>query len=229
MNFTVQTTTASTCLYSRFLLETTFELPVCRIGLFTLPAHFVSEQVKGDGDPICFSSLDDTGVPELQEWCKKLTVASRERGARNFRNHLRVFATSVKTYVESFGTVSESDRTSLRDQWQTKMASRMEDGGYDDDRDSDSDNDDPYDLGNTYKKSIDKAYALDDDEPDGISGKLAKVRLSFKLRMLDLSNSILQDLTFVVADCVKEMQEAFKEGLEDKCKLGAEYVSVMQC
>ncbi len=79
------------------------------------------------------------------------------------------------------------------------------------------------------RSPIDKAYALDDDEPDGISGKLAKVRLSFKLRMLDLSNSILQDLTFVVADCVKEMQEAFKEGLEEQCKLGAEYVSVMQC
>lgn len=149
---------------------------------FALATHIVPEQVKGDGDPSCFSSVDDTGVPEVQEWCKKLTLASRERGARNFRNHLRVFATSVKTYIESFGTVSESDRTALRDQWQTTLPPnlmRMDDGGYNDDRDSDSDNDDPYDLGSTYKKSIDNAYTLDDEvESNGISGKLAKVSLS---------------------------------------------------
>ncbi|KLO16323.1 hypothetical protein SCHPADRAFT_823334 [Schizopora paradoxa] len=179
------------------------------LPVFTVSARDyirITKQVKGDGEPSCFSSINDTGVPELQEWCKTLTVASRERGARSFRNHLRVFATSVKTYIQSFGTVSESDRTTLRDQWQTKQRLVQMNN---DDRDSDSeDEDDPYDLGNTYRKSIEDAYGLDDDDDsNGISKRLAK------------------DLVFVVEDCVKEMQEVFREGIEDKCKLGAEYAA----
>lgn len=47
------------------------------------------------------------------------------------------------------------------------------------------------------------------------------------MRFFRQSEYILQDLVFVVEDCVKEMQEVFKEGIEDKCKLGAEYVSVI--
>ena len=39
-------------------------------------------QVKGDGEPSCFSNVEDTGIPELQQWCHQLTIASRERAAR---------------------------------------------------------------------------------------------------------------------------------------------------
>ena len=56
-------------------------------------------QVKGDGDPTCFTKADNTGIPELQKWCHHLTVSSRERAARNFLAHLKTFASSVKLYV----------------------------------------------------------------------------------------------------------------------------------
>ena len=140
--------------------------------------HF-AEQVKGDGDPACFSSLSDTGVPELQEWCKSLTSSSRERGARNLRRQLRVFATNIKTYVEGFGAVSEEDRESLREQWQTKRVDSlvtMGEVGTDGGRTDDDNDDDPYSLGN-LKKTVNQAYDLprDDEEVEGVSMRLANV------------------------------------------------------
>src|SRR5271170_6191908 len=64
-------------------------------------------QVRGDGDPSCFSNVKDTGIPDLQQWCHSLTVSSRERAARNFLSHLKTFATSIQTYVKGIGDVTE--------------------------------------------------------------------------------------------------------------------------
>jgi hypothetical protein len=77
-------------------------------------------QVKGDGDPSCFSNVDDTGVPALQQWCHQLTIASRERAARGFLTHLSTFAKSVQSYVQGIGDVTAADRTELREKWESQ-------------------------------------------------------------------------------------------------------------
>lgn len=76
-------------------------------------------QVKGDGDPACFSNSEDTGIPALQQWCHALTVSSRERSARSFLTHLKTFVKSIKTYVQGIGDVTAADRESLREKWES--------------------------------------------------------------------------------------------------------------
>jgi hypothetical protein len=55
----------------------------------------------------------------LQDWCHKITVSSRERSARNFLTHIRTFANSVWTYVEGVSGVTETDRATLREKWES--------------------------------------------------------------------------------------------------------------
>lgn len=75
--------------------------------------------MKGDGDPSCFTKVEDTGVPELQKWCHTLTVSSRERAARNFLVHLKTFANSIKSYVSDNGDVTAADRLALREKFES--------------------------------------------------------------------------------------------------------------
>lgn len=89
----------------------------------------LSGQVKGDGDPTCFSNVKDTGIPELQQWCHELTVSSRERAARNFLSHLKTFAASVRTYVEGVGDVTVTDREALRAKWESSEHDGADDQG----------------------------------------------------------------------------------------------------
>lgn len=76
-------------------------------------------QVKGDGEPSCFSHVEDTSIPALQAWCHKITVSSRERSARNFLTHIKTFAGSVGNYVQGFADVTEEDRAVLREKWES--------------------------------------------------------------------------------------------------------------
>ena len=75
--------------------------------------------MKGDGDPSCFTKIEDTGIPELQEWCHTLTVSSRERAARNFLIHLKTFANSVRSYVSDNGEITAADRLALREKFES--------------------------------------------------------------------------------------------------------------
>ena len=120
-----------------------------------------SEQVKGDGDPSCFTYTQDTGIPDLQQWCHSLTIKSREKAARNFRNQLRVFAMSIKSYIDSFGMVSEADRETLRAKWEStpeEVLYTMYDSGDEDESDD--------------------GYGCVDKDGEGIVGRLNEVRLS---------------------------------------------------
>jgi hypothetical protein len=93
----------------------------------------LSDQVKGDGQPSCFSNVQDTGIPDLQEWCHQLTIASRERAARTFFAHLKTFAQSIKTYVKGIGDVTAVDRESLREKWESRGLDEQPQYGMDDD------------------------------------------------------------------------------------------------
>ncbi|KAH8106194.1 hypothetical protein BXZ70DRAFT_422562 [Cristinia sonorae] len=167
-------------------------------------------QVKGDGEPACFSRIEDTGIPEIQKWCHNLTVASRERAARNFLTHLKTFANSVRTYVQGIGDVTAADREALREKWESSMPE--DDGPH-------WDHDDPVDLvlpglnlsgmanqilNSGLYRMVEKAPKVDRyGEPIGITPRLIK------------------DFKRVVDDCVDQLQHTFRDGLEEKCQVGA--------
>lgn len=133
-------------------------------------------QVSGDGEPTCFSKVDDTGIPSLQQWCHTLTLASRQRGARQFSKQLKHFATSVKTYVQGIGEVTAADRESLRAQWES---SPIDDGGSDATSQAWDENADPFaaieDGGNMYKIKSDLPKVDPWGEPIGVAPRLVKV------------------------------------------------------
>lgn len=60
----------------------------------------ITKQVKGDGPPTCFTDVQHTEIPQLQAWCRTLTVASRERSARAFLTRLKNFLEVIKSYVD---------------------------------------------------------------------------------------------------------------------------------
>lgn len=69
-------------------------------------------------------------------------MKSRERAAKAFRNHIRVFAASVKSYIDSIGAISEGDREKLRNEWQSEQPEELytiDDDYGDDDDDDDQD------------------------------------------------------------------------------------------
>jgi hypothetical protein len=112
----------STSLFLRVRAEIMFVSKVSHnllaVGVVINPV--VLEQVKGDGEPSCFSNITDTGIPDLQQWCHKLTISSRERAARTFMMHLKAFAQSVQSYVKGIGDVTTIDRESLREKWESR-------------------------------------------------------------------------------------------------------------
>ena len=118
--------------------------------------------MKGDGDPTCFSNLEETGVPELQKWCHTLTITSRERAARSFRTQLRAFATTVQSYIDNIGKVNDDDRAALREKWQSPQYNEHV-GIYDGDDDgygynSDEDDEDYYGMGRRGRSSSEDPY-----------------------------------------------------------------------
>lgn len=156
-------------------------------------------QVKGDGDPTCFTRPDDTGIPELQKWCHHLTVSSRERAARTFLTHLKSFANSVKLYVAGIGDVTIADREALREKWESDMVQDDPDSDFASDSDEDNplnvfdegwaSSDDPYDLptlnnmlnsGGLYtmkaKTNIKPPKVDQRGDPIGITPRLVKVK-----------------------------------------------------
>ena len=180
-------------------------------------------QVKGDGKPTCFSNIADTGIPDLQKWCHQLTVASRERAARSFMTHLKAFAVSIDSYVRGIGDVTAIDREALRAKWESQGfdqpnpydANPLEDpldailgglGGY-------------FDTGGLYSmnKPAPKVDAY--GQPTGITPRLCTVRIC---QILSLPSNIpLQEFAKMVDNCVQNLQQNFKDGLEDKCRVGA--------
>ncbi|KAI0773956.1 hypothetical protein C8Q74DRAFT_798482 [Fomes fomentarius] len=164
----------------------------------------IKGQVKGDGDPTCFTKVDDTGIPALQEWCHKLTISSRSRAARNFLSHLTTFAKNVRVFLHGVGDVTEEDRLAMKEQWESDMAQEPDvypdyassDSGY---MDADDDVDDPFAGLHTIKQT----KLGPDGKPAGVTPRL------------------LEEFGQVIEDCVQELKERFKDGLEEKCQVGA--------
>ncbi|TEB25966.1 hypothetical protein FA13DRAFT_1777191 [Coprinellus micaceus] len=79
----------------------------------------LTNQTDDDKGTACFCNVEDTGIPALQKWCHRLTIASRERTARSFITRLLAFANSIQTYARGVGNVTAEDRAALRSKWES--------------------------------------------------------------------------------------------------------------
>ncbi|KAK0490958.1 hypothetical protein IW261DRAFT_1434849 [Armillaria novae-zelandiae] len=164
----------------------------------------LTKQVDGDGEPTCFSNIDDTGIPALQQWCHALTLSSRERSARTFLAQLQTFSVSIQTYVNGISGVTATDREALRSKWESTNSELDQDDQFQ------LDDDDPYAAilgGGLYsmKKTAPKVDAY--GEAVGITPRLVK------------------DFTKVIEDNVENLKVKFRVGLADKCQIGATQAS----
>ncbi|KAH9943050.1 uncharacterized protein BXZ73DRAFT_40115 [Epithele typhae] len=170
-------------------------------------------QVKGDGDPTCFTSTKDTGIPALQEWCHQLTISSRSRAARNFLTHLSTFSKNVRAFLQGIGEVTEADRLTMKTKWESKMAGM-----------------DPfYDQFDPY---YDSAEEDDDDGMDDFMNLPPGLQPQFFYKMkqtkvgpdgepVGITPRLIREFQTVIDACVEELQERFRDGLEERCHLGA--------
>ncbi|KAF8310147.1 hypothetical protein DL93DRAFT_2062306 [Clavulina sp. PMI_390] len=167
----------------------------------------LKRQVRGDGDPICFSNVKDTGIPALQEWCRALTVASRERSARIFLHSIKVFANSVRAYLRAGEGVTAEDRQVLRDLYETRLADPMGIYGDAEDDEEDDEEDDYDEFGYPIPGAFDARPKMNGTPQNpkvvGITAQLATA------------------FGEVANDCVRGLKEKFRDGLEDKCQVGA--------
>lgn len=179
----------------------------------------IKGQVKGDGDPTCFTKPEDTGIPELQEWCHHLTVSSRERAARAFLTHLKAFATQVKSYVQGIGDVTAADREALREKWESNIG---------------DEDDDDMGMGFYGSSMWDDPYSDEDDYSINGLARLANPGMGglYQMRknppkvdrygnLVGIVPRLSKDFAQVVEDAVRELKARFREGLEEKCRLGA--------
>ncbi|KAL0573916.1 hypothetical protein V5O48_008036 [Marasmius crinis-equi] len=79
--------------------------------------------VRDDEAAVCFSNVEDTGIPGLQDWCHQLTSASRVKTARNLFSSVKALCTSLNAYIEDSGTIPDVDCVSLRERWASNSSS----------------------------------------------------------------------------------------------------------
>ncbi|KAI0069058.1 hypothetical protein BV25DRAFT_1817993 [Artomyces pyxidatus] len=191
-------------------------------------------QVKGDGDPTCFSTIEDTGIPAMQAWCHSLTTSSRERAARNFLVHLKSFANSVKQYIEVAGDVTEADRATLKAKWESGYV----DGGVNDAAmDLDENDDDDSDAGGYFPfggrgwDDLDNPFDL--NMLRGLAGGAAGLygmptrapKVDAWGEPVGITPRLTKDFKGIVAKSVQGMKAEFKNGLQEKCEAGAALAS----
>lgn len=73
--------------------------------------------------PACFSDVQDTDVPRLQEWCHTLSRSSVKRTALRQARQALQLATAVQSFLQFQLRVSSFDCSVLRHKWKTSNAS----------------------------------------------------------------------------------------------------------
>jgi hypothetical protein len=178
--------------------------PVC-CSMHFHSIRWRAELNRGDGDPSTFSDDTQTEIPALREWCKHLTVSSRERTAKSFLQTTRVFVQSILSYVEGLEGISDTDREALRRQWQTPP-------GQDSD---DSEDDDPY------------AWIRAEDGDGLFAAK--KPANTFPVKdsrgnLIGIYPRLYGEFAVLAENTTDKLKEAIKDGLESKCEEGVQLV-----
>ncbi|KAJ3773109.1 hypothetical protein FB446DRAFT_18931 [Lentinula raphanica] len=162
----------------------------------------LTKQVKGDGEPTCFSDKASTGIPDLQAWCHTLTIASRTRAVKNFFDSLKTFATNMNSFISGIGSVTPEDRRALQDKWESIM---------------DDDDDEPMSAGAEEEDDYFTAFLNSRAEYQ----RLFAMHSGTKKNNKGIAPRLNEDFGKLIQECVAQLQDLFKDGLEDKCRVGA--------
>ncbi|KIK65342.1 hypothetical protein GYMLUDRAFT_70455 [Collybiopsis luxurians FD-317 M1] len=169
----------------------------------------LTNQVKGDGEPTCFSDKTSTGIPDLQAWCHTLTIASRTRAVKNFYNLLKTFATSISLFVSGIGGVTLEDRRTLQDKWESQFDDG-EGGGH-------------YNLPEAYHDPFD-AYMqghLGYHELLSMGNMMKAPKVDDAGELVGITPRLNKEFAKLIGECEDQLKMKFKDGLEDKCRVGA--------
>ncbi|KAG8740113.1 hypothetical protein FRC10_004742 [Ceratobasidium sp. 414] len=205
-----------------------------RISGFTSPypkldVHLV-EQIKGDGGPSCFANTEDTGVPALQQWCHELAVSAREQFAHSQLNNLATFLRSVHAYLVDVEGISAADRTSLVEMWESSMLPSKFGG------DLGLTQVDPAILapppatpcppnGRRCKRSASPSPPPD-SSLSGIARQIEQLQGQKHVMLVrdkgkGVSFRLRHRMENVVLDGVKQLKQVFRDGIEERCRVGA--------
>ncbi|KAI0829426.1 hypothetical protein BC628DRAFT_1501297 [Trametes gibbosa] len=194
------------------------------LPVFTVSARDyirITGQVKGDGDPTCFSKTDDTGIPSLQQWCHHLTVASRSRAARNFHAQLNTFCKNVLGFLQGIGEVAEADRAAMPEKWESSMVAEgnMSEEDPDEDRFA-------YTFGAGWASSEPYDQPMLNDILEGGAGtRLYSLNKQTKVdrygQPVGVAPRLEAEFRKLSDGCVDDLQERFRDGLEERCRVGA--------
>ncbi|KAG1892548.1 hypothetical protein F4604DRAFT_1699937 [Suillus subluteus] len=181
----------------------------------------ITGQVNGDGDPSCFSNVEDTGIPSLRQWCHQLTISSRSRAAKQFHTHLKTFANSVWVYVDGIGDVTIADRESLREKWESTP--------HDGEEMYDSDDEGmPYWRSSPDPTSVHPFQAFRGTIPRELvdarffsMNNQSSLKVDARGEPIGVTPRLVKEFGAHVEICVSDLQDLFRDGLEDKCQVGA--------
>ncbi|KAG0709519.1 hypothetical protein DFH29DRAFT_869853 [Suillus ampliporus] len=167
-------------------------------------------RVKRDGGPSCFSNVKDTGIPALQEWCHQLTIGNRSRAAKRFHTQLTTFANSVRVYVDGIGDMTIADREALREKWES-IPQDVQDLSLDN-------NEDP----SVYSDDLDLPDSDVDDGQDSDDGYNSFLKVDAHGEPIGVTPRLVKEFGAHVEKLVSDLQGLFRDGLEDKCQVGAD-------
>lgn len=155
----------------------------------------IVELNNGDGESSTFTNDSDTEIPQLQEWCKSLTVSTREKAAKSFIESIKVFAKSILSFINGVSGVSAVEKEALRAIWESPDSNTTGDLGL------------PW-----LKQELD------------VKVKVEAPRRNVKGGLIGIVPRLRNDFRLIKGTVVEELRERFKDGLEDKCTQGATQV-----
>ncbi|EUC63310.1 GTPase SLIP-GC protein, partial [Rhizoctonia solani AG-3 Rhs1AP] len=190
----------------------------------------IKKQVKGDGGPSCFTNPEDTEVPALQEWCHQLTLSSRERSARNLLHNLTTFLHSIKSYVDKMEGVNVGDRQVLAKLWESTVHMVQIDDSLG--LTQAQPNPPPAPPAPPVSPYMRRGYRRNesfqppaDTSLNGTAERakriLAKARYALPPDGKGISFRLRQNMKTIAANCVEQLENAFREGIEERCLSGA--------
>lgn len=133
----------------------------------------------------------------------------------------------MRVFLEGIGEVTEADRLAMKEQWESDMLDPEEDDPYYSGLMGSSD-DYRHLLADMNLYTIKQTKVDRNGEPIGVTPRLIKVRSErYNLKVLVAHVRLyLQEFEKVVESCVEELQERFRDGLEERCQVGAANVGL---
>ncbi|KAF7302064.1 hypothetical protein MIND_00773100 [Mycena indigotica] len=152
-------------------------------------------QVRGDGKAVCFTDVEDTGIPSLQKWVTALTRSPRETAAQSCSSQLRALAEDMRSFLHDSSRVTSTDRNTFRAKWKSQVFDEDEVEFSEDDNSS-------------------------DNEIPGIDHPIVTVLDERQLRS-GITPRLVKQFSRIVEESVTALKHHFRNGLEERCRVGA--------